>query len=93
MKRAPNSEFVTALLDAMPTPQARLVCISVLARWAGASIYLPTESKTMRRWRAAAHMLANGMTGGEIAEALRARFGVSARTAWRDVEKVKRQST
>jgi Mor family transcriptional regulator len=88
-----SSEFIKALVDAMPTPQARLMCLSVLARWAGTSIYLPMESKTQRRRRAAAHMLDSAMSNAEVAEALRERFGISARTAWRDVEKAKCHSS
>lgn len=41
-----SSEFIKLLVDAMPTPQARLMCLSVLAQWAGTSIYLPMESKS-----------------------------------------------
>jgi hypothetical protein len=33
----------------MPTPHARMVCISVLARYAGTTVYLPCGSKAQRR--------------------------------------------
>ena len=75
-----------ALIDAMPTPHARMVCISVLARFAGTTLYLPTvEPKAKRRQRAARHALGNGVGDADVAAMLRERFSISARTAQRDV--------
>jgi Mor family transcriptional regulator len=80
-----GTTFADELLAAMPTPAARLACLSLLAKYAGTSVYLPANSKAERRSRVAAHMLENGMNTGEAVQALRTRFGVSERTAWRDV--------
>lgn len=85
--------FTRDLIDAMPTPQARLVCISVLAKYAGSLIYLPTESKADRRARVARHALNNGMSGADVAAMLRARFSISARTALRDVNAARNLSS
>ena len=81
--------FCRDLLDAMPTPRARMVCAAVLARYAGSVLYFSTESKGKRRRRAARHGLDNGMSAADVAAMLRARFGVSARTALRDVKTAK----
>ena len=81
--------FTRDLIDAMPTAQARMVCISVLARYAGALIYLPTESKSKRRARVASHAMNNGVSDADVATMLRERFNVSARTALRDVKAVR----
>jgi hypothetical protein len=65
------------------------VCISVLARYAGTTLYLPTESKAKRRQRAARHALGNGVGDSDAAAMLRERYGVSARQASRDVKTAK----
>ena len=82
--------FVQVLVDAMPSPHARMACVSVLARYEGCMVYVPTSSKAERRKRAALHML-NGreMMPNDIVNALRERFRISERTAWRDVEHAK----
>ena len=87
-----RANFVDSLLAAMPTPGARLALLSVLARWSGATIYLPCESKTKRRQRAAKRMLDNRMTAADVARALRERYGVSSRTAYRDVSIARKMS-
>jgi hypothetical protein len=80
-----SDAFIQDLLERMPTTQAKLSALTVLAKWAGESIYLPMDSKSERRRRAAQNMLANGMSSAATVSALRERFGVSARTASRDV--------
>jgi hypothetical protein len=78
--------FADALLAAMPDTRARLAALTILAKWASCTVYIPAiEQRARRRERAAVNMLANGMDGGEAVEALRQRFGVSQRSAWRDV--------
>ena len=77
--------FARALIDAMPTPQARTMCVMVLSRWAGRSIYLPAADRGERRRQAAGNMLANGMSPADAALALHQRFGVSLRQGQRDV--------
>lgn len=84
------SQFAQELLDAMPTPGARLAALNVLAKWAGCSVYVPVHSETERREHAAEHMLRNAMDRGEVVTALRERFRVSERTAWRTVAKAQR---
>jgi hypothetical protein len=79
-------QFVADLIDAMPTPQARLLLTACLAKYAGMTVYLPAESKKARRIRAAENMLRNHMTAADAATALVERFRVSMRTAQRDVE-------
>ena len=87
-----KSRFVDSLLAAMPTDGAKLACLSVLGQWAGATIYLPNDSKSKRRQRAAKHMLDNAMAPGDVVRALRERFGVSDRTAFRDVRSARNMS-
>ena len=84
MKNA--ASFVDDLNAAMPTPQAKLLLIACLAKYAGQTIYIPTEPKQDRRVRAAANMLANSMSSADIAAAIVQRFNVSHRTAERDVK-------
>lgn len=84
--------FVAELLEAMPTPQARLLLAARLAKYAGRVIYLPVESKKERRIRAAFNMLINGMSAADTAAALVKRFAVAARTAQRDVEAARKMS-
>lgn len=80
--------FAQDLIDAMPTPQARMACVAVLAKYEGRSIYIQASSKSERRRRAARHMLdSKEMTRGDIASALIERFRISERTAWRDIER------
>lgn len=80
------NSFVDELHAAMPTPQARLLLTACLAKYAGHTIYIPTESKQDRRVRAAANMLNNDMSPADIAAAIVQRFNVSQRTAERDVK-------
>lgn len=87
-----SKRFVEQLIAAMPTPGARLSLLSVLGRWAGATVYLPSQSKALRRQRSAKNMLDNGMSPGEIAQALRERYGVSDRTAARDVSAARKMA-
>ena len=82
--------FAEELLSAMRTPEARLAALTTLARWAGRTIYLPSESRARKRERAAVHMLQNGMLGADAVQALRERFGVCQRTAWSDVKAAKK---
>lgn len=87
-----SDAFIQDLLERMPTTQAKLSALTVLAKWAGESIYLPMDSKAERRRRAAQNMLANGMSSANAANALRERFGISARTASRDVSTARQMS-
>lgn len=87
-----DNAFIRDLVDNMPTASAKLAVVSVLAKWSGQTIYLPTESKAGRRQRAAENMLANGMTPAAIVDALRQRFGISQRTAQRDVKSARKMS-
>ena len=80
-----TNSFITELHSVMPNPFARLKLVALLAKYAGQTIYIPTESKQDRRIRAAGNMLANGMCSAEIAGAIVTRFNVSKRTAERDV--------
>lgn len=85
--------FQRALIDSAPTPQARLAVISVLARFSGSLIYLPTQSKAARRARVAHNALSNGVSPADVATLLRERYNVSARTALRDVKAAKSLSS
>lgn len=80
-----TDQFTRELVDAMPDTRSRLICLSVLAKWAGASLYLPMPPKANRRARVAANMIANGTTCAAVRTIIRERFNVSDRTAWRDV--------
>lgn len=85
--------FVAALLDAMPTPQARMLLTARLAQYSGQTIYIPSPSKSARRTIAARHMINSGdMTDAEIATALHERFRVSLRQAQRDVSRARQMS-
>ena len=79
------NSFADELIAAMPNPQARLVLVAVLAKYAGQTVYIQTEPKQERRVRVAINMLANGMDAAEAAAAIATRFRVSQRTAQRDV--------
>jgi Mor family transcriptional regulator len=82
-----TDQFTQELIEAMPDPRSRVIVLSVLARWAGSSLYLPTPSKAARRSQSAANMLANGMTCADAANVLRQRFNVAQRTAERYVKR------
>jgi len=84
--------FCMDLLDAMPTPQARMLLASRLAKYAGCTVYIPADSKTERRIQAARRMLDNGMAPCAITDAIRTRFQVSMRTAQRDVGAARKMS-
>jgi hypothetical protein len=81
-----STSFVEDLLKSMPSPQTKILLVSCLAKYAGQTIYIPTESKQERRVRASQNMLANGMSAADIATAIVSRFCVSQRTAERDVK-------
>ena len=85
-------DFEADLLAAIPDPRSRVNVIATLERWRGMSIYLRSRPEKFRRIQAAANMLANGMDGPEIADALRKRFRISDRTARRDVQRARGQS-
>jgi hypothetical protein len=79
--------FMRELIDSLPTPHARMKAIAVLARWAGSTVYLPTQPKAARRVSAAGHALKNGMAPADVAAMLRARYNICAKQASRDVKK------
>jgi|GEM_PF-5424218 len=87
-----GKSFVDALMDALPSPEARLRAGAVLMKYEGQTIYLPGAPKADRRIRAAAAMLRNGMTPGDVAAALIERFRVTGRTAKRDVDRARKLS-
>lgn len=87
-----GEDFCLDLLDAMPTPQARMLLAARLAKYAGCTVYIPADSKAERRIQAARRMLDNGMAPADIAESIRARFQVSVRTAQRDVAAARQMS-
>ena len=84
--------FVDDLIDAMPTPHARIVLFARLANYAGQSVYIPIGSKRSRRIQEARNMANNGMTNSEIAKKLTARYRISKRTAIRDVNSARQMS-
>ena len=86
LKLKTTTPFVEDLHKAMPTPQAKLLLVACLAKYAGQTIYIPTESKQERRVRASQRMIENGMSPADIAAAIVTRYGVSQRTADRDVK-------
>jgi Mor family transcriptional regulator len=86
-----GEQFINDILDVMPSQQAKMACVAFLSRWAGKNIYLPQSNKAERRQRAAFNMIASKeMSNREIASALRERFGVTARTAYRDVKSARK---
>lgn len=87
------ADFERSLLDAISEPRSRLALISVLARFRGQTIYLPTERTGVRRQRQALNMLKQQMPGDEIVHALCIRWNISERTARRDVERARGQIT
>ncbi len=92
MSGSPGETFVDHLMAAMPSPEARLRLAAALVVYEGCTVYLPAGPKALRRVRAAHHMLAHGKSGPEAAEAIRQRFGVSRRTAERDVKAARKLS-
>lgn len=84
--------FISDLLEAMPTPMARMNLASRLAKYAGQTIYLPAESERQKRVKAAFNMLENGMVSNEIIPALIERYRISDRTASRDVNSARKMS-
>lgn len=81
-----GDDFVNDLINAMPNPASRMMLIACLKKYAGQKVYLPVESKSERRLNAAANMLNNGMEVSAIISALVERFGISSRTAERDIQ-------
>jgi Mor family transcriptional regulator len=81
-----GARFVQDLVSAMPSPQARMILIAVLARYEGRSIHLPRTPKAERRQQAASNMLGNHMDTAKIVSALVERFGISDRQAHRDIK-------
>lgn len=81
-----GAAFVADLCASLP-PEARRAVERVVQRWAGSTLYLPSR-KTEERCRVAAMLLASGLDGADIAQALMQRFGVCRSTAWADVKKI-----
>jgi len=81
-----GEQFCRRLIDAMPTAQARTICIMELQKWAGKTLYLPAEKRGARRVAAARSMLRNGMSPADVALAIQKRYPVTLRTAQRDVK-------
>ena len=90
---SPGEVFCKELLEAMPTPHARMLLAAQLARYAGQTLYLPQQSKGDRRAQAARQMLNNGMSPADIAAILSQRFNICRRTAARDVSAARKMST
>lgn len=87
-----GDDFVSHLLSAMPTPESRLRLAAALVRFEGCTIYLARQSGAARRRQAARRMLGNGMSACEAVRVLRERYGVTARTAQRDVSYSRKMS-
>lgn len=77
--------FVSELINTLADPTSRIRVISLLAKYAGQVVYIPVSKESDRRVRAAANMLANDVQPAEVVSTLVSRFGISARTAQRDV--------
>lgn len=77
--------FCRTLIDKMPTQQAQTILVMELRKWAGKTIYLPATKHGKRRAEIARNLLDNGKTSAEAALILHERFGVTLRTAQRDV--------
>lgn len=78
-----GERFIAELLDAVKDPVSRAALALRLRRYAGQTIYLPTQSDRARR-RETAHKLLREMDRAEAVAVLMERFGVSERTARRD---------
>lgn len=87
-----GERFIADLISAMPDGRSELMLIARLNKWAGQTIYLPMQNMRERRIKAAANMLANGMAYDQISTAIADRFGVSSRTAQRDIENARKMS-
>jgi len=84
---APSSgAFGRGLLAAMPDTRARMACLRVLARYAGETLHVPTPSGPALRVRRARAFLDAGWTVADAVGSVQARFGVSLRSAQRDVK-------
>lgn len=84
-ERGAGAEFRRDLLDVLDG-EARLAALVVLAEWGGTVVYLPRSSARERRLAVARQLLAEGVARAAAVQALIARFGISASTAWRDLE-------
>jgi len=83
----PSSDaFGRGLLAAMPDTRARMACLRVLARHAGETLHIPTPSGRALRVRRARALLDAGWTVADAVGSVQARFGVSLRSAQRDVK-------
>jgi hypothetical protein len=72
------------IVESMPSAAARLICISILQKHAGATLHIPVDNKRGLRIQAAANMIRNGsQSAGEIVAALRVRYRISDATSWR----------
>lgn len=81
-----GEKFCRRLIDAMPTPQARMICTMELSKWAGKTLYLPTTKRGKRRVDAARNLLDNEKSRAEAALIIHERFGITLRQAQRDVK-------
>lgn len=78
--------FMRRLIDCMPSPEARMVCVMELGRWQGKTLYIPTEKRGERRRKAALNMLDQGKSPADAALIIHERYGVSLRQAQRDIK-------
>lgn len=83
-----NSEkFINELMDIGKLEKPKIAVLNLLMKWQGYSIYIPRESKSDRRIRAAIGMLTNGMNKSEISSALIKRFGITSRQSYTDIKR------
>jgi hypothetical protein len=84
-----GSRFVEELLAELP-PDSQRAALSVLRRWGGTSVYLPTVSaaERQRRHEVAALLLRSGIGRRDAARILRERFGIGERQARRILARV-----
>lgn len=83
--------FRADLLAALP-PDARVAAVRVLDRHAGTVLYLSKRHRRSDRLQAAMLMLAAGLAKHAIRARLKARYGVSDRTAYLDLSRAEKAS-
>lgn len=83
-----GEQFCQRLINVLPTPEARIACITMLEQYAGRTIYLPLQKKAEARKVEARRLIESGMLRADVALAIQEKYSVSYRTASRDLSHI-----
>jgi len=83
-------QFCDELLEIVgPVEAARIS--TVLSRWAGRVVHIPARSTVDQRTRLAKELLAKQVAPQQVAMELREQFGITLRTAQRDIASLRKR--